>query len=183
MDIKDRIKGIKDYFKEMQIVTIEGEQIIYVVVNFPNGWVIDSDIEDKFNVTIERGETLTEYYFSTDIDTGEHSIFDAIEYNISKMKAAIERAQLLKQKTIELREIFEDENVTLDELRKLTFVYKTITPEIPTSIKAVIDPTVTVKGEASTTKRKKGHSGSFHPESAEDFGKIETINNEITTTM
>lgn len=181
MSIKDRINNIKEYFKEMQVVTIEGEQIIYVIVEFPNGWIIESDIEEKFDVVVERGETPTEYYFSADIETGEHIIFDAIDYNITKMKAAIERAQLLRQKTIELKEIFEDENVSLDELRNLTFVYKATSSEIPSSIEAKIDPLITIKNEISTPKRKKGHSGSFHSESAEDFGKVEVNNKEIIT--
>ena len=102
MNIKERLKHIKEYFKEMQIVTIEYEQIIYVVVKFPHGWVIDSDVEIKYNVTVEEGNTPNEYYFSTDIESGENVIFDAIEYNVEKMKDAIERAQLLKQKMIAL---------------------------------------------------------------------------------
>ena len=60
MNIKNRIKEIKEYFKEMQIVTIEGEQIIYVVVAFPNNWIIEPDIEEKYNVVIERGENIGE---------------------------------------------------------------------------------------------------------------------------
>ena len=35
MEIKDRIKKLAPYFKEMQIVTIDGEQVIYIVVSFP----------------------------------------------------------------------------------------------------------------------------------------------------
>ena len=41
MGIKDRIKKLGNYFKEMQIVTLDGKQVIYVIVNFPYGWVID----------------------------------------------------------------------------------------------------------------------------------------------
>ena len=63
MEIKDRIKKLAPYFKEMQIVTIDGEQVIYIVVSFPKGWVIDDDIESKFNISIMNGETPDEYYF------------------------------------------------------------------------------------------------------------------------
>lgn len=123
MTIKERIKKIKDYFKEMQIVTMDGEQIIYVVVNFPHGWVIDEMIESKYDVTVNEGEYPTEFYFATNIDNGEERIFDAIEYNIERMKDAIERAQLLRTKIAELKDIFQNEDITLPELRSLKFTW------------------------------------------------------------
>lgn len=123
MSIKERIEKIKEYFKEMQIVTIDGEQVIYVIVNFPYGWVIDEMLETKFDISVQEGEYPTEFYFATSIDNGENKIFDAIEYNIEKMKDAIERAQLLKTKIAELKDIFQNENITLSELRTLKFTW------------------------------------------------------------
>lgn len=123
MSIKQRIENIKEYFKEMQIVTIDGEQVIYVIVNFPYGWVIDELLETKFQVTVQEGEYPNEFYFATSIDNGESKVFDAIEYNIEKMKDAIERAQLLKIKIAELKDIFQNENITLSELRTLNFTW------------------------------------------------------------
>lgn len=123
MLIKERIEKIKEYFKEMQIITVDNEQIIYVIVNFPYGWVIDENIEAKFEVTVQEGEYPTEFYFATNIDNGENRVFDAIEYNIEKMKDAIERAQLLKTKIAELKDIFQNENITLSELRTLNFTW------------------------------------------------------------
>ena len=124
MDIKDRIKKISRYFRGMQITaTDDGSQVIYVIVSFPHGWIIDEDLEKKFGVTISQGNNIDEYYFCTDIDTGEQVLFDAIDYNIERMKEAIERAQLLSKKTSELKALFEDENVTIEELRTLTFNY------------------------------------------------------------
>lgn len=177
MNIKERIKNIKEYFKEMQIVTIEDEQIIYVVVKFPHGWVIDSDVEIKYNVTVEEGNAPNEYYFSTDIESGENVIFDAIEYNVEKMKDAIERAQLLKQKMIELKNIFENDEITLDELRHLKFSYK-IHPlsgaEAPISntLVATAEPTITVK----ENKIKKGSNGKIESDSTQ----IEKDNKDLT---
>lgn len=127
MSIKDRIKKIETYFKEMQIVTIDGKQVIYVIVSFPYGWVVNEKINSQFDVTVQQGEYNGEYYFCTEIDNGEEKVFDAIELNIEKMKEAIERAKLLSEKTIQLKKIFEDENVTIDELRNLEISYhKTI---------------------------------------------------------
>jgi hypothetical protein len=122
MGIKERISKIGTYFKEMQIVTIDGKQVIYVVVSFPHGWVIDDEIEEKFDVTVSSGDILGEYYFCVEMEVGEEKVFDAIEYNIEKMKEAIERAQLLSEKTKELRLMFEDENITLAQLRNLKIV-------------------------------------------------------------
>lgn len=123
MTIKERIKKIHNYFKEMQIVTVDGEQIIYISVLFPNGWVIDDKIEEKFNVTVNEGTQPNEFYFATEIDNGEDKIFDAIEYTIEKMQDAIERAQLLRNKITELREIFQNDNISIGKLRTLKFTW------------------------------------------------------------
>ena len=82
----------------MQITTVDdGSQVIYVVVSFPHGWIIDEDLEKKFGITVSQGTNINEYYFCTDIESGEQVLFDAIEYNIDRMKEAIERAQLLSK--------------------------------------------------------------------------------------
>ena len=120
MTIKERIEKISQYFKEMQITTVNGKQVIYVVVSFPRNWIIDESIEEKFGIVVSQGTNLTDYYFCTDIDSGEDVLFDAIDYNIEKMKEAIERAQLLSIKTKELKSLFEDESITIEELRSLT---------------------------------------------------------------
>lgn len=123
MTISDRIKSLGNFFKEMQITNINNQQVIYVVVNFPNGWMIDDEIYDKYKVQVQEGTNRGEYYFCADIETGENAIFDAIEYNVNKMKSAIERANLLRAKIEELKRIFEDESVTLDQLRDLKFTF------------------------------------------------------------
>lgn len=123
MGITERIKKLGNYFKEMQIVTIDDKQVIYVIVKFPYGWVIDEEIEEKYNVTVSNGEYNNEFYFCTEIDNGEEKVFDAIEYNIEKMKEAIERAQLLSEKTKELKLLFENESITLHQLRNLKIIY------------------------------------------------------------
>lgn len=131
MDIKDRIKKLGKYFQGMQIVTTDdGSQVIYVVVKFPYNWIIDDELEKKFGVTVAQGNSAEEYYFCTDIDSGEQILFDAIDYNIDKMKEAIERAQLLSKKTTELKALFENETVTIEELRTLKFTYDKIQDEI-----------------------------------------------------
>ena len=131
MSIAERIKKIEPYFKEMQIITVEKEPVIYVVVEFPYEWVIDEELEPKFNITISKGEHSGEFYFCSEIKNGEENVFDAIEYNIGKMKEAIERAQLLSEKTKALKQLFEDESVSILQLRKLKFVYDEETVVVP----------------------------------------------------
>ena len=126
MGIKERIKRLETYFKEMQITSIDGKQVIYVVVTFPNGWVVDDEIVDKYDVTFQRGQYQNEYYFCTEIENGEDKVFDAIEYNIEKMKEAIERSKLLTEKTLELKKIFENENISLSQLKTLKITYDEI---------------------------------------------------------
>lgn len=123
MEIKDRIKRISQYFKEMKIINIDGAQVIYINVKFPQGWTIDENIEEKFSTVVQNGNELNEYYFFTEIEN-EEKIFEAIEYNIEKMKDAIERATLLKQKVNELKDIFQDEKITIDNLRNLKFSWE-----------------------------------------------------------
>ncbi len=123
MTISERIKKLGKYFGEMQVVEQDGQQIIYVVVNFPPRWVIDDEFANKKNVTIMEGQIQGEYYFSTDLETGEEVIFDVIDDNIEKMQEAIERAKLLREKTKELKEIFEDENTPIEKLRTIRFCF------------------------------------------------------------
>jgi hypothetical protein len=125
MSIKERIENIKEYFDEMQIITVDGVQVIYVLVTFPNGWIIDPTLEAEYNITIGEGRINGEYFFSTEMANGEEVLFNAINKNIKKMKAAIERAELLKAKTAELKDIFTNEDNSLEYLRTLNFTFGT----------------------------------------------------------
>lgn len=123
MKIKDRIQNISEYFRQMQVTSVNGTQVVYVIVEFPRGWIIDDEIESKFGISILKGNGPNEYFFCADIDVGEEVLFDAIDYNISKMKDAIERAKLLQIKTKELSDMFQDESVSIQQLRTLKFVF------------------------------------------------------------
>jgi len=124
MEIKDRIKRIGQYFRGMQVETIDNEQIVYVIVEFPPLWIVDETIPNKFKVSIAPGNDGNQYYFCASIEDGFDAVFDAIDYNIEKMVTAQERAMLLKAKVDELRKLFEDESIALESLRTLDFTYK-----------------------------------------------------------
>ena len=123
-DIKDRIARIKPYFKGMQVENIEGEQVIYVVVNFPPKWFIVEDIEEKYGVVVQEGNELGEWIFITEFENGFDTIFDAIDYNEGEMRTAQERADLLQKKVAELKELFMDEDMPIESLRTLEFSWK-----------------------------------------------------------
>lgn len=124
MYISERISEIKDYFKEMQIKTVENRPVVYVVVDFPYGWIIDDKVEEKYNVTVLKQNGS--YVFACDSVDGENCVFDAIIYCVTKMKDAIERSTLLKEKVNELKDIFADETIPINSLRDLKFSYNEI---------------------------------------------------------
>ena len=124
-DIRQRIDKIKPYFAGMQVENIGGQQVIYVIVNFPDRWVIDENVASKFDVSIaENDEVLNQYFFCAKMEQGFDTVFDAIDYNIEKMLSAQERTDLFKKKTQELRDIFENLDIPIETLRTLEFTYK-----------------------------------------------------------
>lgn len=121
MYISERISEVGEYFKEMQIKTVDNVPVVYVVVDFPYGWIIDDTVEEKYNVTIVKQNGS--YVFACDAIDGENCVFDAISYCITKMKNAIERSKLLKEKVSELKDLFSDETIPIKSLRELKFSY------------------------------------------------------------
>ena len=103
----------------MQVTNIDGQQIIYVIVTFPNKWIVPEDTEERFNVSI--GKQGNSYYYCATIEDGFETIFDAIDYTIEKMISAQERANLLREKAIELQKLFADETISLDALKEIEF--------------------------------------------------------------
>lgn len=121
----ERIKKVSAYFNEMKVGrTDKGGSFIAVEMTFPASWVIVDNLKQKFGVEANQYQGKT--YFSTSLDNGFDKLFDAIDYNIEKMKAAEERKELLKEKTKELISLFSDENNSLNSLRKLVFGTETI---------------------------------------------------------
>ena len=124
-DIKDRINKITEYFVGMQVEDVDGEKVVYVKVRFPKSWAIDEEIPNKFNVSVadsDEGEGV--HYFCASMDDGFEAVFNAIDYNIDKMKTAQERAVLFREKVNELKKLFEDETISIKSLRTVDFTYK-----------------------------------------------------------
>ena len=121
-DIQDRIKKIGGLFKEMQVTQVDGVNVIYVVVIFPDRWIVDDTIREKYEVSVMEGNNSGEYYFCADIDTGFDRVFDAVDFCIQANKDAMERAKIFQEKLLKLKELFGNEEVSVEELKGLEFV-------------------------------------------------------------
>lgn len=140
-DINQRIKNISDFFAGMQVENIENENYIYVVVKLPQKWRVSyEDTINKFNVEIAPDETTPgQYYFIAKMEVGFDTVFDAIDFNIDRMKTIAERSQLLRQKITELQLIFENQEIPIESLRTLEFKYKQPKKKFPTPKKEIIE--------------------------------------------
>ena len=125
-DIQERIKKIGNLFKEMQVTKVHTEaeetNVIYVVVTFPPRWIIDEDVETKFEVSVRDGNAQGEYYFCAQMVTGFDKVFDAIDYCIKVNEEAMERAKIFQEKLVQLKELFGNEEVSVEELGGLELV-------------------------------------------------------------
>lgn len=132
MEIKERISNLGTMFKGMKVDTEGQDNIIYVIINFPPKWTIYNDLEEKFGIKVKKSENYegsNQYYFFADMETGFDAIFDSIEYNIDKMNEIQERSALLTSKIKSLKELFEDSDVTIQELRTVRIVYDRLNNE------------------------------------------------------
>lgn len=118
LDIIDRIKKLGTYFNNMNI----DDGIIYVRVCFPKGWGCSEVTEYNFNVKCVEDEVPGYFYFFTNTEEGFEKIFDAIDYNIKFNQDAQDKVNLLRTKVEELKNIFEEEDISV--LRTLEFKFK-----------------------------------------------------------
>ena len=121
-DIQSRISEIKQYFKEMQVTQVDSTSVIYVIVSFPQRWVMDDSVQKKYDVNVMNGKEPGEYYFCADISTGFDAVFDAIDFCVQVNMDAMERARIFQDKLLKLKELFGNNDITIDELNELEFV-------------------------------------------------------------
>lgn len=131
MNIKERIKRLGTYFNSMNIAA--ENNIIYVLVSFPQGWGCSEVTEHNFNVKTVRDENPGYFYFFADMEIGFDKVFDAIEYNIKFNEDAQAKVALLRNKIEELKNIFEQEDI--QTLETLEFKFKKKTTKSPKSKK------------------------------------------------
>lgn len=124
MSVEERIEKIHPYFSEMKIVNGEDDsRFICISCRFPEKWKLTPDVtKEKFGADCEK-ESGTSLFWCP-ISTGFDAIFDAIDYNINVNELAQERIALFKTKINELKELFNDNDITVEMLRTLTFSWK-----------------------------------------------------------
>lgn len=122
-EMQERIKKLGPYFGGMQVEEVNGQNVIYIIVNLPPKWTIDRSTEEKFDVTIAKvGDT--QYYFVAEMERGFDAVFDAVEFSISKMLEIEERNAIFKEKLLKLQSLFADESIPTDTLRTIEFSFK-----------------------------------------------------------
>ncbi len=136
-DVQYRIDKIKQYFREMQVTKVEETNVIYVVVSFPQKWIIDDEITGKYDVNVMDGKEPGEHYFCAELSVGFDKVFDAIDHCIGVNRDAMERAQIFQEKIAELKEIFGDGTRTTEELKTLEFVFPPQKKNMKRSTKAI----------------------------------------------
>lgn len=128
-NVKDRIEAIKEYFLGMDVK----DGLVSIAVKFPRKWMILEGLDEKYGIVIDEcrntagspyAKEPSSFYFAVSLDDGFDVAFDAIDENISVMKAAEERVELLELKTKELKEIFDSEENSLEKLKTLEFTFR-----------------------------------------------------------
>ena len=123
-NIQYRINKIAEYFGEMQVTEVEENvKVIYVKVYFPEKWIIDDSVEEKYDVKVINGRDLGEYLFCAELKVGFEKVFDAIDHCVGVNKDAMERTQIFQEKIQKLKEIFADGTRTIAQLKTLDFVF------------------------------------------------------------
>ena len=127
--IEDRIDSLKEYFLGMDVK----DNVVSVAVQFSKKWVIIEGLEDKYGIVIDPCKNTegspyedkpNSYYFAASLTDGFDILFDAIEENVAVMVSAEERIRLLDEKIKELRELFDDEENSLEKLKTLEFAFQ-----------------------------------------------------------
>lgn len=124
MSVEERIEKIRPYFGEMKIINGQDDVcFICISCRFPDKWKICPDAtKEKYSTECTNEEGLS--IFWCPITVGFDSIFDAIDYNINVNKLAQERIALFKNKMSELKDLFNNNDMTVETLRTLSFTWK-----------------------------------------------------------
>lgn len=130
MDIEKRISEIEKYFESFDIVKVEGEGkselVAYINLSLPSKWVIGDETREKYGVDYKsnnfgRPGEMNEICFFSDYSNGLEKLFDAVSYNVDNNIIAEKKMAILKNKIEGLKEMFEDDKYTIDNLESIKF--------------------------------------------------------------
>ena len=113
--LQDRMNSVKPYFRGIEMYN----EAIMVKVVYPKSWKAYPSDDGKIKVTLSDDGTMTYYYADSNESTYDE-IFDLIEQTVKTNQEVILKINLLKDKVVELKEIFQ--NKSYEELTTLKFV-------------------------------------------------------------
>lgn len=118
MALNERIQKLKPYLLVYNVSIEDGVQ--YAVLKMPEKWSVPSNEIDKaYGVKVRAIEGGI--CFLADIDAGQDTLFDSLDYVVNLNVKMQERVALLKQKVDELKEIFMKED--LEKLKTIEFTF------------------------------------------------------------
>ena len=120
MALKDRIEKLKPYLLVYNVSMEDGVQ--YAVLRIPKNWSVPvQEIKNAYGVEVRNIEGGI--CFLAEIDKGSDVLFDSLEYAVDLNVRLLERAELLKEKVEELKNIFLTEK-SIEKLKTIEFVFK-----------------------------------------------------------
>lgn len=115
-DLNTSIQKVKDYFVSFNI----SENTAYVLVRFPEKWIVATSLEE-YGINTSKDPETGGYYFFCQYENLD-KLFTAIEETVNANKEMAEKQALFMQRANELQELFAKK--TLAELKRLRFTFE-----------------------------------------------------------
>lgn len=155
--LQERMNDMKPYFRGIEMYN----EALMVKVVYPRNWKAYPSNDGRIKVTPSDDGALT-YYYADSKDTSYEDMFDLVEETIKANNDIVLKLKLLKDKVIELKELFSQ--LSYDELTTLKFVTEKVKTE---------------KGKRKYTKKKKeAEKPQEEPNQASEEGVAQNKNNE-----
>lgn len=119
-NLQDRINGISKYFSGIEMYN--GALIVKVVL--PDKWNVSNSIDGTIKVAKSDVKANEYYYYANSEEHTYDDVFDLIEETIEVNETTILKLELLREKVYELREIFADETISFEKLKRLKFTFE-----------------------------------------------------------
>lgn len=121
--MQEKLNGIKDYFQSMEL--LEGKWVI--CVKYKEKWGAYPSEDGSINAIPDEKAPDVYWYFPTNDNVGIDEIIALIEETIATNLDAIKKADLFKEKALELKKLFADDTIPFSKLQTLYFGFADIT--------------------------------------------------------
>ncbi|MBP5458545.1 MAG: hypothetical protein J6Y37_18800 [Paludibacteraceae bacterium] len=116
-DIQDRLRSLSEFNVTFNVA--DGKFVIRV--KYKAGWTVVSPTDETVGFYSDDKDSMT-FYYVLPVSRDMSDILDAIDETVSYNRDLEEKVELLKTKVVELRQIFEVEDI--ETLKTLTFKFK-----------------------------------------------------------